>query len=1338
MRSSKSPFKRKSHSRETSHDENTSFFHKRTISGSSAHHSRNVSQGAVPSTAPPVSGGNYSHKRNVSRASNSSQSSNFLAEQYERDRKSIINCCFSRPDHKTGEPPNNYITHVRIIEDSKFPSSKPPPDSKLENKKKRLLILSAKPNNARLIQIHKARENSDGSFQIGRTWQLSELVRVEKDLDISEGFILTMGKKYYWETNSAKERTVFIKSLITLYIQTFEGHVPELVNWDLSLFYLDERSYQRAVITNRPGSISPIKSPTSNFTTNTAQSMGSLPSSAPVDRARRSETESDNPVATPTSVAYHPGMKSLNKAPYSSNSTLNEVNRRYELEQQQQQEEAEQRRLEEQRKLQLKKENEMKKIEEERRIKQEEQRRQMELELEHQRQFEEEERKRQMELENRREMELKRQRQFEEEQRLNKERELLDLQRRQSEQEAAERLRKEEQEALAKKEREERSKRNKLDNESYTQEINGKVDNLLEDLNAVLAEETETTPTMQNGTYVPERSTARAHDQLKKPLNIAKVESLGGSELNDSISLDEEIAGLNTSNLSEEYQDEKNDLSFEKGDEVRYSNNFEGEAPHVYHEVSIIQEEAPAVSQKLALPEENNQMEVIADSKEETRTMENIDDEVLLEILTDINWTIEDDADSMIERIDMKLAETEYSFNQNLLSLQKIGPNLHPYEDKVNEECHRIIPTFSLFLMEMSNFSNDIENVESQDNGLQVESANKKLLWNTLDELLKTVSLDEISLNQLLECPIREKNLPWMENQLNLLLKAFQAIGSDENEVEYNLREISGLKQRLQFYEKVTKIFLDRIVEEMQKKFSNIHGQDISHDQMIRILTTLLIFSPLILFCKEISQKSYQAIVENWNVSIQPIYMELWTKKISQLENISANDEKMSELSLSQLLQAWNTFRKERKINDFNPIFKEKFSLLTECLQTMRQECIVYQNFVEVFFHISSKHNFEKYVEHFNDPETPPLLLDTVKVMQSDREAAVIETQLVSRIFQPIVTRLSSYFIELVKTEPTVAPALTFYLENEIKSLESSNHEFLLSAVTRVYTQIKQVWSDDVEEQVLYFERISNATTNGEILPGVLDLPVDLKNSEDLFRFAKSTMDIKDTNKSYESIELMSSSFRKLSMAATQSIAHKEGNSNINPSISDTAALNNDYMETISLLVNSNWLTEMLSMLNFNKDGIFDIPLQNVKRVFDVEKESYASFLLRDTMPKLTAFVYGVSNIIENTNNVNMTNPSRWAAYSRQNLENILLAYTSHEIETLVRRLHTHMVNDFGYHQENAINNVLCDKLWSCIQGQTVSLYLKLYTVIDKHYRGTNIHFTKNDIISAFEEYKNA
>lgn len=300
--------------------------------------------------------------------------------------------------------------------------------------------------------------------------------------------------------------------MITLYIQTFEGHVPELINWDLSLFYLDEKSYQRAVITNRPGSISPIKSPTSNFAANTAQSMGSVPSSSSFDRARRFEAENDVPANTPTGVAYHTEMKSLSKAPYSSNSTLNEVNRRYELEQQQLQLEAEQKRLEEQRKLQLQKENEMQKLEEEKRIKQEEQ-------------------KRKMEQESKRQQELELQRQAEEEQRLKEERELLELQEKQREQDVLERQRIEEQERLARDEEEERNKKTQLDNEGYAQEINGKVDNLLEDLNAVLGEETKITSAVQSNTYIPERSVARTQNQLKKPLNVAKVETLDGSDL---------------------------------------------------------------------------------------------------------------------------------------------------------------------------------------------------------------------------------------------------------------------------------------------------------------------------------------------------------------------------------------------------------------------------------------------------------------------------------------------------------------------------------------------------------------------------------------------------------------------------------------------------------------------------------------------------------------------------------------------------------------------------------------------------------------------------------------
>ncbi len=61
-----------------------------------------------------------------------------------------------------------------------------------------------------------------------------------------------MSKMYYWETNSARKNFVFIKSLSTApTFKTFEGHVPELVNWDFIPFYLDEEELSKNGVRNR-------------------------------------------------------------------------------------------------------------------------------------------------------------------------------------------------------------------------------------------------------------------------------------------------------------------------------------------------------------------------------------------------------------------------------------------------------------------------------------------------------------------------------------------------------------------------------------------------------------------------------------------------------------------------------------------------------------------------------------------------------------------------------------------------------------------------------------------------------------------------------------------------------------------------------------------------------------------------------------------------------------------------------------------------------------------------------------------------------------------------------
>lgn len=224
----------------------------------------------------------------------SSVSSNLLAEQFERDRKSIIYYCFTKHGlDKQGSPIHQYYTHVRVLEDQLYSNSKPPANyqSLLTNKKKRILIISFN-KQLKQPQVHKARENSDGSIQIGRTWLLKDLTQVINNTDNNEGFLLNMNKTYYWETNSGRERTAFIKTLVKIYMDHFTNHVPELVGWDLGMWYLNEASYKRALV-------KPL-TPTQSVATNKGLA------SKPIVNQRVASTLNDKDIKTSTNNSKPP------------------------------------------------------------------------------------------------------------------------------------------------------------------------------------------------------------------------------------------------------------------------------------------------------------------------------------------------------------------------------------------------------------------------------------------------------------------------------------------------------------------------------------------------------------------------------------------------------------------------------------------------------------------------------------------------------------------------------------------------------------------------------------------------------------------------------------------------------------------------------------------------------------------------------------------------------------------------------------------------------------------------------------------------------------------------
>jgi hypothetical protein len=168
------------------------------------------------------------------------------ADRFEDEKRRIIESCFSKVD-ANGQLSESYITHIRIQEDSVHPSSPPPPDSPPENRKPRLIIIAVRSTGR--VRMHKARENNNGSFSIGKTWNLEELSAIEsfsnsalppKDDREAQyrswagglGFIVTITKPYYWQAGTSKEKDFFIASAVKIYRKYTKGLIPELRGFD--------------------------------------------------------------------------------------------------------------------------------------------------------------------------------------------------------------------------------------------------------------------------------------------------------------------------------------------------------------------------------------------------------------------------------------------------------------------------------------------------------------------------------------------------------------------------------------------------------------------------------------------------------------------------------------------------------------------------------------------------------------------------------------------------------------------------------------------------------------------------------------------------------------------------------------------------------------------------------------------------------------------------------------------------------------------------------------------------------------------------------------------------
>ncbi|KAK3394919.1 exocyst complex component Sec3-domain-containing protein [Podospora didyma] len=163
------------------------------------------------------------------------------AELFEDEKRRIVDSCFGKRDDD-GSTLETYITHIRITEYSSSPTSPPPPNARTPQSEKDRVIIIAVRKSGR-VRIHKSKENANGTFSIGKTWFLDDLTAIESYTSSTAnpnyqewagdvGFAVSLGKPYYWQAQTDKEKKFFIASLIKIYAKYTGGRMPNLTGFD--------------------------------------------------------------------------------------------------------------------------------------------------------------------------------------------------------------------------------------------------------------------------------------------------------------------------------------------------------------------------------------------------------------------------------------------------------------------------------------------------------------------------------------------------------------------------------------------------------------------------------------------------------------------------------------------------------------------------------------------------------------------------------------------------------------------------------------------------------------------------------------------------------------------------------------------------------------------------------------------------------------------------------------------------------------------------------------------------------------------------------------------------
>lgn len=445
--------------------------------------------------------------------------------------------------------------------------------------------------------------------------------------------------------------------------------------------------------------------------------------------------------------------------------------------------------------------------------------------------------------------------------------------------------------------------------------------------------------------------------------------------------------------------------------------------------------------------------------------------------------------------------------------------------DRAIEECEELDGLFTLYSHELDTLATDIEYIEAQSQGLQVQTANQKLLQKELQGLLSTLEISNADLQDLHYSSLdHSEGLSFVERALTTLYRALVTIdpsvrqnrqrregqGGAERSVgvyaDAELGHMRAVKEKKNEYAEQSQAFVTRFCQHMTVYFKRLEqGQDdvsmrsVASDSSLNLASQrsvrqeMWIYNATMLFIREVNSYEWKTLIKSYEMNIQGSYQDRFRqatmasrkearKQIGDEHEalFTFQEKEQPEASLTTSAARKLTVKRSKppkpsgvkpsagpgpRIGDGKPFAWEVFQT---AVQQQAKAVAEEQNFVVLFFHLSSQTTAD-FVEIVSS--RPPAQrrlpnLDAKMPFEPDKNISLTLEDTISAIFSFWINDLQSSVDWVLKQDQLQGIGVLYALEHIMSTYGETNQDFVNGTLDKLHSRLKGVFLKFVDEQI--------------------------------------------------------------------------------------------------------------------------------------------------------------------------------------------------------------------------------------------------------------------------------